>query len=337
MQLPKIKSASIIQALARAHKSGNAAVILGSPAIGKSAVVKEYARLAGLKLFELRLSTRSPAEIALPVPNREKGVTEFLSPASMPKESDGPSMLFLDEITAAPKMVQAMAYQLLDVDNADRGIADYKLPKDCFVVGAGNLSTDNAVTYDISTALLSRITWLHMVPDFADWLKWGVRSKEIDFSILGFLKNNPDLFDTFDPKSRNPFCSPRTWHKLAGYMATYESREQAADDETFMALAAGTVGHAVAIEFTAYLKLFAKIPPIDVIIDSPNTAPVPDDRGVLFAVICGLAANATPENFESVTTYASRLDKEFGHACIKMAVERTPEVAHTTAYIKFKV
>ena len=60
------------------------------------------------------------------------GRSKWATPEFLPQ--DGSGILFLDELNAAPIMVQASCYQLV----LDRKLGDYTLPEGWAIVAAGN-------------------------------------------------------------------------------------------------------------------------------------------------------------------------------------------------------
>ncbi|MFT2129828.1 MoxR family ATPase, partial [Staphylococcus epidermidis] len=90
-------------------------------------------------------------------------------------------MLFLDELTSATPPVQAAAYKLI----LDKMVGNKKLHPACFIVGAGNLESDNAVVPPMSTALKSRMTHLILKMDVPEWLSWAM-DNGIDHRITDY-------------------------------------------------------------------------------------------------------------------------------------------------------
>jgi len=66
-------------------------------------------------------------------------VAKWLEPAMLP--TDGRGILFFDELTSAPPLQQATAYQV----TLDRRIGEYVVPDGYFIMAAGNNQTDRAV------------------------------------------------------------------------------------------------------------------------------------------------------------------------------------------------
>ncbi len=70
----------------------------------------------------------------------EGGRAEWATPCFLP--TSGAGVVFLDELNAAPAMVQAACYQLV----LDRRLGEYSLPDEWSIIAAGNRDSDRAVT-----------------------------------------------------------------------------------------------------------------------------------------------------------------------------------------------
>jgi MoxR-like ATPase len=93
--------------------------IWGGPGIGKSAVVRKLAADLALPLQDIRALLLDPVDLR-GLPYLSEGRSKWAPPDFLPK--DGAGILFLDELNAAPAMVQASCYQL---------VLDRKLTQEC--------------------------------------------------------------------------------------------------------------------------------------------------------------------------------------------------------------
>jgi MoxR-like ATPase len=82
--------------------------------------------------------------------NRSKWATPDFLP------QDGEGILSLDELNAAPAMVQASCYQLV----LDRKLGEYTLPDGWAIVAAGNRDSDRGATTRMPTPLRNRFVHL---------------------------------------------------------------------------------------------------------------------------------------------------------------------------------
>lgn len=142
----------------------------GAPGIGKSSLVREFAESLGLECVSL-LGTQLAPEDLIGVPQIRDGRSVFCPPEAIAR--DEPYCLFLDELNAATPDVQKAFYSLI----RDRRIGNYELPKGSIVIGAGNRATDNALARPIASALINRLTHVHLEASSKDWLGWAMRQR----------------------------------------------------------------------------------------------------------------------------------------------------------------
>src|ERR1700677_654235 len=113
-------------------------LLLSSPGIGKSEIVRQAAAEAGLVCREL-LGTQIAPEDVGGVPKISGGRTVFCPPRQLLPDDGRPFCLFLDDLPAAPADVQKAFYALL----LERRIGEFSLPRGSWVVAAGNRSEDH--------------------------------------------------------------------------------------------------------------------------------------------------------------------------------------------------
>jgi hypothetical protein len=312
--------ASSLQLLTRIQKP---AFLWGPPGVGKSQIVAQVAALLGLRLIDIRAVLLDPVDLR-GLPTVEQGRAAWAIPAFLPE--DGAGILFLDELNAAPPLVQAACYQLV----LDRALGEYRLPDSWTVFAAGNREGDRAVASRMSSALANRFVHLTFEPDLDDWSRWAMGPGDLRPEVVAFLRWRPELLHHFEPTDK-AFPSPRAWASVSHILATAPP----ADIE--LALYEGTVGRGAAIEFTGFLRVFRALPSLDGILLNPATAPVPDEPSALCAVATGLARRTTDQNFAAVSQYADRLAREYGTLLVKSATARLPGLAHHPAFTRWAV
>ena len=167
-------------------------------------------------------------------------------------EQPEPFCLFLDELPACAPDVQKAFYSLL----LERRLGEHSLPAGTWVVAAGNRIQDRALVRSMSSALVNRVTMLHVRVDVDEWLAWARRNK-VRPEILGFISYMPDALMRGVPPEPVPFSTPRSWAQLsraldmaeAGGILTRETRRalafgrlSAEDAAIFCALAEEAIG-----------------------------------------------------------------------------------------------
>jgi len=322
MEIPMKPSeiSSCLQLLSRIQKP---VFLWGAPGVGKSQVVAQVAAALRVRLIDIRAILLDPVDLR-GLPTVENGKAAWAIPTFLPE--DGTGILFLDELNAAPPLVQAACYQLV----LDRALGEYRLPDGWTVFAAGNREGDRAVTSRMSSALANRFVHLNFEPDLDDWSVWAMGPGDLRPEVVAFLRWRPELLHRFEPAEK-AFPSPRAWASVSHILAG----GPAADVE--FALYEGTVGRGAAIEFTGFLRVFRSLPSLDGILLNPGTAPVPDEPSALCAVATGLARRATDQNFTAITDYAARLAREYGTLLVKSATARLPALSHHPAFTRWAV
>jgi hypothetical protein len=318
-----MKASAIAKALSALIAAQQPAFIWGGPGIGKSSVVKQLAITLSLRLQDVRAVLLDPVDLrGLPFLGQD-GRSKWATPDFLPQDGEG--ILFLDELNAAPALVQASCYQLV----LDRKLGEYTLPDGWVIVAAGNRDSDRAVTTRMPTALRNRFVHLDFETDLQEWSEWAIQTN-VRPEIIAFLRFRPELLSQFD-RDQNAFPSPRSWEFVSRILA--KAPDASLEHELF----AGSVGNGAATEFSAFLKTFRELPNIDAILLNPHREPVPDSPAAQYAVASALAHCASDTNFGQICAYLDRLPTEFSVLCVRDASLREPGVKHTPAYTKWAI
>jgi hypothetical protein len=207
------------------------------------------------------------------VPQIRDGRSVFCPPEAIAR--DEPYCLFLDELNAATPDVQKAFYSLI----LDRRIGTYELPAGSVVIGAGNRATDNALARPIASALVNRLTHVHLRASVTDWLVWAGENG-IHPWVTDYLTDRPDHLWSQPPKTEEPFSTPRSWHMLSDALHSFGP---ALDEETLKIVAHGTLTPAHAVSFCGYVKIVRHTYGIEAIIKGdaswPNRV---EDRDLLY-------------------------------------------------------
>src|SRR6266851_3292509 len=231
----------------------------GGPGIGKSAVVHQLATTLKVALQDVRALLLDPVDLrGLPFLGPD-GRSKWATPDFLPQDGEG--ILFLDELNAAPAMVQASCYQLV----LDRKLGEYTLPEGWAIVAAGNRESDRAVTTRMPTPLRNRFTHLNFEVDTQEWCEWAIKTR-VRPEVIAFLRFRPALLSAFD-RDNNAFPSPRSWEFVSRIL---NANPKAKIEHE---LIAGAVGTGAATEFGAFLKTFRELPSIEGILMNPAREP----------------------------------------------------------------
>lgn len=234
-------------------------------------------------------------------------------------------LLFLDEFNSARKEVQAAAYKLI----LDRMVGQYNLHPNVHMVLAGNLSTDRAITNNISTALQSRVVHLEMEVNFEQWLLDVALPQKYDPRIVAFLSANRGYLMDFRPDhNEKTFCCPRTWEFMNRLVIDKEI------SDANKSLYAGTITSGVALSLITFTKLANNIPSVATILSNPEEAFVPPDAPSRYLMSSILQHNTTAENFEKIAKYVSRMPADFRVLYYRALRATQPKLQSNPVFIK---
>ncbi len=218
------------------------------------------------------------------IPFRNGERVEWAIPAILPDaERHGPSgILFLDEITSAPPVVSAAAYQLI----LDRRLGEYAVPLGWAIFAAGNRQGDRGVTYSMPAPLANRFSHFEVETHLDDWVAWAY-ANGIDERVIAFLRFRPELLFDFDP-AHNPvaFPSPRSWEFAHRGLKKFEDQT-----DLLQGTLQACVGPAAGIELTAFINNLEQMPDLDAIVGG-ETVPVPREIDLQYAVAAALVGRA---------------------------------------------
>jgi hypothetical protein len=302
--------------------AGQPLYIWGPPGIGKSDVVREAARALGRELVDIRALLLDPVDLrGLPRIDGE-GRTSWSPPDFLPESGRG--ILFLDELNAAPPLVQAACYQLV----LDRRIGDYRLPEGWSVVAAGNRETDRSVTHRMPSALANRFTHVDFEVRLEDWVDWALKEGMAP-EVIAFLRFRPRLLHDFDPgRNEKAFPTPRSWAFVSRILDATD------DGEILKPLVAGTVGAGAAAEFSGFLEVCRELPSAESLLADPRGWRLPQENPALLYALCELlASHASPESFVAITEIAAGLPVEFAVLLIRDSLRKDASLVDTGAFV----
>lgn len=220
-------------------------MIWGAPGVGKSSVIRELTKKLGIGFIDIRLAQREPVDMrGLPVPDGEQ--VRWLVSSEWPRDPDSKGIIIFDELTAADKTLQVAAYEFI----LDRRLGDlYKVPKNWYIVAAGNRAEDRAVACSMSSALANRFLHLEVSPQLKDFIDYG-EAKGMHPVVLSFLRFRPKLlFSQKQDNLQRGWTSPRSWERVSTML---KIADQPGNKRSLQYILPGLVGMGAATEFLGY-------------------------------------------------------------------------------------
>lgn len=246
--------------------------VWGSPGIGKSAIIEQFAAAVGLPCVSLLGSQLAPEDL-MGVPMIVDSVSKFCPPAMIARSE--PYCLFLDELNACSQDVQKAFYSLIN----EKRVGDFQLPAGSIVIGAGNRAQDAAIVKQMSSALINRMVHVQLRVDHGDWLAWA-HEAGIHPWILEYIQTRPDHLCDVPSKAEEPFSTPRAWHILSEAIKSFGDN---IPEKQLAALLYGSLTFAHASQFKAFLKQLRNRYGVDELIKGDKKWPTePTDRDLLY-------------------------------------------------------
>ena len=239
--------------------------MLGSPGIGKTAIMEQIAQELGIALVSYSM-THHTRQSALGLPfithKNYKGLEFDISEYTMSEiiasiyevmEQSGieEGILFLDEIncvseTLAPSMLQFLQYKVF---------GRHKVPDGWVIVTAGNPPEYNKSVREFDVVTMDRMKLVEVEADYATWKEYALR-QGIHNAVTTYLdmKKN-DFYRVETTVGGKSYVTARGWEDLSATMLLCEE-EGLAVDETLVAQYLHN--DRIVKEFTAYYELYNK-------------------------------------------------------------------------------
>ena len=305
--------------------AGLATMIWGAPGEGKSEIVYNVAKQMDAKLFEVRANLFDPVDVrgGLKVVEQTDGTyrTKYGVPEDYPDSNyQGVVIIFIDELSTAPKATQNSFLQLLTTGK----IGTYQAPPNTIFIAAGNRAIDRAAVHEMPTPVKNRFSHFTLEANIDDWVAWAVNAN-IDPSIVSFLRYRPQLLSDVDA-SQNAFPTPRAWE--------YVSRKLPFMADEFYGVSS-LVGDGAAGEYIAFKQIYTEVPDIDDILAKPTTTKVPTGTSVLYAVCGALTGRVDATNFEAVMKYTKRMPPEYQVIVVRDSLAKDRSLLQSEPFTKW--
>lgn len=185
-------------------QAGVTPFIWGHSGLGKTTVIRQYAKNKGYHFFPLYLGTQSDLGDVLGLADfvRDENGTAIATTFATPiwlknaidfcnENPDSGAIIFLDEFNRARRDVLQGMFSLA----LDKTFHTIKLPTNCYIVAAGNPPTEEYQTTDVDdTALMARFAHIKLEPTVQEWIQYA---KENNYSsdLISFIQEQPLLLE----------------------------------------------------------------------------------------------------------------------------------------------
>jgi energy-coupling factor transporter ATP-binding protein EcfA2 len=294
-------------------------LVQGHMGTGKSSLLRTLsATLPGHTACYFDCTTKDLGDITLPriaEAGADAAYVAYATNEELGAHHKKPIILMIDEYGKANPSVKNALLRLM----LERKIGSYELHPDSVIFATTNLGAEG-VGDILPPHARNRITVVTAKkPSNMDWIEWGINNG-VDHTLLGWCKDNPQLFHGFDDHP-NPDDNPYIFHpkQQRAAFVTPRSLEAASDvlknrgdmdDVTVTAALMGTVGDRGAMDLMAFVKLADQLPSLQSIKDTPEIAKVPSSAAAVCMVVYRTLAALEKDWVDSWMVYMGRLDKE---------------------------
>ncbi len=298
--------------------------LLGSPGIGKTAIMEQIAQELGIALVSYSM-THHTRQSALGLPfithKNYKGMEFDISEYTMSEiiasiyevmEHSGieEGILFLDEIncvseTLAPSMLQFLQYKVF---------GRHKVPEGWVIVTAGNPPEYNKSVREFDVVTMDRMKLVEVEADYATWKEYATK-QGIHNAVTTYLDmKKSDFYRVEMNVGGKSYVTARGWEDLSATILLCEE-ENLPVDETLVAQYLHN--EKIVKEFTAYYELYNKYKKdykVEEILDGTNSAQVVerariakfDERLSLLGMVLDKLESEMKENLDTAD-YLSEL------------------------------
>lgn len=323
-------------------------LVRGEMGIGKSsmetALVSQLTTLTGEDWHFIYIDCASmsdSADLFIPFPDRGEGYFERLLSkrlASYPVDSN--IVIMLDEFTKSNRMVLQALHTLLE-KRKRLGDTDFQHGR-IITFATGNLN-EEGVGDTLQAHTNDRVTEVEAKkPSAEKWLPWAA-DNAIDPPVMAWVYETPQVLASFrDPdfdednlyvlnpkKVQRSVVTPRSLEKTSHIT---KQRAHFSRDALIAAIT-GTAGEPAARSLVNFIEFQDQLPSREVILKSPDTAPIPDSSGAVITLVFNLLGIVERDTITPIMKYVRRLPAEQqGVFCVNLAKNKTKApIAFTNA------
>ena len=245
----------------------------------------------------------------------DAGYVTFVPNEELGAHLGKPIILMIDELGKANPAVKNALLRVMQ----ERTVGSVSLHPDSIVYATTNKGSEGVGDLLPPHARNRLVVVQVRKTDHMDWIEWGINNG-IDHSLLGWVKDNPHLMQSFEevkdpdenpyifhPKQqRAAFVTPRSLHTASDILHEREHM----DDQTLTSLLMGAIGDRGAMDLMAFVRLADQLPTLQSIKDDPKNAKVPDSAAAICMVVYRTLSALDKDWINAWMDYMPRLDTE---------------------------
>lgn len=230
-----------------AHRAGRGVLLLGGTGLGKTALMKDLARRAGIGYKRIDASVLEPSDLGgIPSQNAMRGGRmAYLRPAWMPDpETEPEGLLVIEEATRPNAAVKNGLLNLI----SEKQLNDHCLPTKWSVHGTANPADEQFTdAEEMDAAFAARFSIVEVRAHLSDWLDWA-SGNGIHADVLEYAKSSPLIFSGTGMYSKS---NPRSWSWISDFLHAAEQgpADMRPEQDEILAFVAGLVGLDLAQDF----------------------------------------------------------------------------------------
>lgn len=303
--------------------------LISQPGIGKSMMMKQVARELGEEMnipFQYKdffVTTVEPPDVAgFALPSKDTDGTPILQRTKAPwhiREHDAANgILGMDEFAQGNSDVKKPCAELF----LSGRVGETELPIEWMVIAASNRSKDRSGVGRELAFITNRRMELHIVPHLDSWMEWA-QASGVHWLARSFANKFPGVVFGEMPEKEGPFCSPRSFCKMAEMIDPLQN-----DPQLFLEAASGWIGEGNAAQFIAYTRVQDDMPEYADIVANPEDCKLPSSTrpDAQYATMQMISQLVSPEDAVKAFTYLKRMPKEFQIAGLKASLSRCKEM-----------
>lgn len=298
------------------------ALFISLPGVGKTSSLHKFSADHNYDLFQLMLPHYSVPDLkGFGIPNRDKGVMEFLPSGELPWCKDGKPyaethggrrpLVFLDEVLGTTGALFNVAQQLIH----EKRIGDNILPPDVLIAAAGNDHSMKCGSSKLTMSLADRFAIYHVRPDFDAVSAWMSNEKNgINQWIYAFLQamhstGGGVLWSLTTDKwnGGEPIDSARSYAALSKVFAQFDDEFALMNSPVLGAICTGHIGQASGLKLAEFIKLSIQVGNIEEMVANPDTCALPTTPDLCWGVAARTVTMATKDNLDNIFTLVRRL------------------------------